>query len=106
MADLAGENAFGTFRRLLGWRRERRWRLERAAMYAGADVLVLARTKSGRTWLRAMMSHVYQRRYGLPDNELLIFDNLHERDAQVPRIYFGRDLEIPLYLLRQRRAGA
>lgn len=74
------------------------------ARIAVADAFVISHTKSGRTWLRAMVSHVYHRRYGLPPDELLIFDNLQALDRRVPRIFFCRDLDIPVYLLRQRRA--
>src|SRR5690606_16409111 len=68
-----------------------RWRLERAAMYAGADVLVLARTKSGRTWLRVLLSHLYHLRYGVPADELLRFDNFHRLNRAIPKIHFSHD---------------
>ncbi|HEX6111830.1 MAG TPA: sulfotransferase domain-containing protein [Geminicoccaceae bacterium] len=91
MTELAGESRTGPLRRLLDWRRERRWRLERAAMYAGADVLVISRTKSGRTWLRVMLSHLYHLRYGAPPDELLRFDNFHRLAPTIPRIHFSHD---------------
>ena len=64
-------------------RRHRELRRARAC-----DLLVLSRAKSGRTWLRAMLSRLYQRRYGLPEAQLLEFDNFHKRDPAVPRILF------------------
>jgi hypothetical protein len=36
-----------------------------------AAVLVISRTKSGRTWLRAMASHLCQLRRGVPVDRLL-----------------------------------
>jgi len=49
-----------------------------------ADILVLSRAKSGRTWLRAMLSRLYQKKYGLADNQLLEYDNFHQQNAAVP----------------------
>ncbi len=49
-----------------------------------ADHIVLSRAKSGRTWLRAMLSRLYQQHYGLPENMLLDYDNFHRRDAAIP----------------------
>ncbi len=52
------------------------------------DLVVLSRAKSGRTWLRAMLSRLYQRRHGLPETQLLEFDNFHRQDPAVPKILF------------------
>lgn len=49
-----------------------------------ADLLVLSRAKSGRTWLRAMLSRLYQRRHGLPERQLIEYDNFHRQCAAVP----------------------
>lgn len=54
-----------------------------------ADAIILSRAKSGRTWLRAMISACYHERYGLPDNLLLEFDNLHRLDRRVPKVSFA-----------------
>ncbi len=54
-----------------------------------ADAVILSRAKSGRTWLRAMISACYHERYGLPENLLLEFDNLHRLDRRVPKISFA-----------------
>lgn len=50
--------------------------------------MVLSRAKSGRTWLRAMLSRLYQQRHGLDEAQLLEFDNFHEQNAEIPRFYF------------------
>jgi hypothetical protein len=63
------------------------------------DAMVLSRAKSGRTWVRAMLSRLYQRHHGLPDDELLEFDNFHRRDAAVPRVLFTHG-----HYLRERLA--
>lgn len=68
----------------------RKWlrgRLE-IAQFHDADFAVLSRAKSGRTWLRAMISRLYQLKYGQPENELLEFDNFHRRNPLVPKICF------------------
>ncbi len=56
-----------------------------------ADVVVVSFGKSGRTWVRVMLSHLFRVLYGLPDNALLGFDNFHNMDRRVPRIFFTHD---------------
>ena len=51
-----------------------------------ADLLVLSRAKSGRTWLRAILSRLYQRRHGLAEQQLLEYDNFHRQAPAVPVI--------------------
>ncbi len=53
-----------------------------------ADIVVVSISKSGRTWLRAMLSRYYQSKFNLPETELLEFDNLHHLNANAPRILF------------------
>lgn len=53
-----------------------------------ADVLIVSVAKSGRTWLRAMLSRYYQLACGLPERMLLEYDNFHALDARVPRTLF------------------
>lgn len=53
-----------------------------------ADWLLVSWGKSGRTWLRVMLSRVYQLQFGLPDYHLLDFDNLHRMDRRAPKIFF------------------
>jgi hypothetical protein len=50
--------------------------------------MVLSRAKSGRTWLRAMLSRLYQQHYALDEAQLIEFDNFHEQNAAVPTIFF------------------
>ena len=56
-----------------------------------ADAVVVSFGKSGRTWLRMLMSRYYQRRYDLPDASFIGFDNLTRKDARIPRLFFTHD---------------
>lgn len=56
-----------------------------------ADYVVVSYGKSGRTWLRVMLSRFYQQRYGLPEQSLLGFDNLHRVNPAVPKVLFTHD---------------
>src|SRR5262249_47689692 len=85
-----------------GWRREQRWRRKRARMYTESDVLVISRTKSGRTWLRVMLSHLCHLRFGVPERELLQFDNFHRMDPRIPRVHFTHDTLFAHYAPRGR----
>src|SRR5438045_8925553 len=60
-------------------------------MYARSDVLILSRTKSGRTWLRVMLSHLFHQQYGIPERELVQFDNFHRLECRIPRVHFTHD---------------
>lgn len=76
--------------RLDVWYRARRrqqkivWRLKRS------DAVVVTHTKSGRTWLLVMISHLFHLKYGTPERAIVKFDNLHRQDARVPKLYFTR----------------
>jgi len=47
--------------------------------------------KSGRTWLRVMISHLFRVMYRLPENAILGFDNFHNLNKSVPKIFFTHD---------------
>ena len=49
-----------------------------------ADVLVIGHPKSGTTWMRAMLSHLYHQRYRLPHSILIKSDELSNLDERVP----------------------
>jgi hypothetical protein len=55
---------------------------------AQADVAVVSFAKSGRTWLRVMLSHLFQLKYGLPEDVLIERDNLHRMNPAVPIFLF------------------
>jgi hypothetical protein len=56
-----------------------------------ADYVFVSYGKSGRTWLRVMLSRFFQIRYGLPEDCLLSFDNLHGLNRAVPKVLFTHD---------------
>jgi hypothetical protein len=77
---------------------ERRLRgREQVRKLAQADVVIVSFGKSGRTWLRVMLSGFYQRVYGLSPRSLLGFDNFHRRNPAIPRIFFTHDNYIADY---------
>lgn len=73
---------FPTERRLRGWLEQQR--LDRA------DYAVVSFGKSGRTWLRVMISRIYQRRHGLSE-ELIEYSNYHRANSALPRVLFTHD---------------
>lgn len=56
-----------------------------------ADCVVVSYGKSGRTWLRVMLSRFYQVKHGLSSRHLISFDNLHRRKPEIPKIFFTHD---------------
>ena len=56
-----------------------------------ADIVLVSFGKSGRTWLRVMISHLFRVMYKLPDNAILGFDNFHNLNTAVPKIFFTHD---------------
>jgi alcohol sulfotransferase len=56
-----------------------------------ADIVLVSFGKSGRTWLRVMLSRLYQQMYGLPERSLIGFDNFHRMNADIPRMFFTHD---------------
>ncbi len=53
-----------------------------------SDWVLMSWGKSGRTWLRVMLSRAYQLKGGLDARELLDFDNLKRLDPQLPAVFF------------------
>jgi hypothetical protein len=56
-----------------------------------ADCVVVSFGKSGRTWLRMMISRFYQVKHGLSERHLMGFDNLHRKCSEIPKIFFTHD---------------
>jgi len=56
-----------------------------------ADVVIVSFGKSGRTWLRVLISRFYQIKHNLGDNKLIGFDNLHRMNSDVPKLFFTHD---------------
>ena len=90
-------------RRLLHWRMrgqpeadiliaERKLRgVEQFDKLQRADIVVVSFGKSGRTWLRVMISHLFRVMYKLPENAILGFDNFHNLNRAVPKTFFTHD---------------
>src|SRR4029453_3021959 len=53
-----------------------------------ADVVVVSFGKSGRTWVRVLLSRFFQLRFGLKPSAFIGFDNLHRRNGGIPRVLF------------------
>jgi hypothetical protein len=79
-ALLPEEKRISLDRRLRGREEQRRIR--------AADYILMSWGKSGRTWLRVMLSRFYQQAYGMPDHSMLGFDNYHRRDSRIPSVLF------------------
>ena len=69
------------------WRRGR----EEYWKHQNCQYIFASYGKSGRTWVRVMISRYYQLAYSLPDNILMGFDNFHRMDKRVPQIFFTHD---------------
>jgi hypothetical protein len=63
-----------------------------------ADVVIVSFGKSGRTWLRVMLSHYYQKRFHLESGQLIERDNFHLLNAAIPRFLFTHDNYLPDYV--------
>ena len=62
--------------------------LRDAAWLSEADAVIVSFPKSGRTFVRAMLARLYQRRFGIDDRGLLEFPTLRRAAANVPRVLF------------------
>jgi hypothetical protein len=78
--------------------RDRRIKLERwlrgkeeYRKLVDADAVIVSFGKSGRTWLRVLMSRFYQVKHGFGENKLIGFDNLHRLNPEVPKLFFTHD---------------
>ncbi len=69
------------------WRRGR----EEYWKYRQCDYIFASYGKSGRTWVRVMISRYYQLQYKLPDNILMGFDNFTRMNRDIPKIFFTHD---------------
>ncbi len=70
-----------------------RWRRGREEFwkYNNCQYIFASYGKSGRTWVRVMISRYYQLVYNLADNILMGFDNFSRLDPAIPKIFFTHD---------------
>lgn len=69
----------------VGQRRKLLSRLE-LAKAENANLLIIGHPKSGNTWLKVMISRLYQVRYNLPSNRLINTDELSRKHPDIPRL--------------------
>ena len=62
-----------------------------------ADAVIVSFGKSGRTWLRVMLSRFYQVKHGFGERYLIGFDNLHRKNREIPKLFFTHDNYIKDY---------
>lgn len=62
--------------------------LRDAAWLSEADAAVVSFPKSGRTFVRAMLARLYQRRFGIDERGLLEFPTLRHAPPDAPRVLF------------------
>jgi hypothetical protein len=56
------------------------------AKAARTDLLIIGHPKSGNTWLKVMLSRLYQVRHGIPASVIVTSDELARRNPAIPRI--------------------
>ena len=62
--------------------------LRDAAWLEVADAVVVSFPKSGRTFVRAMVARLYQRRFWIDERQLLEFPTLRRAPGEAPRVLF------------------
>ncbi|GAB5450870.1 MAG: sulfotransferase domain-containing protein [Halioglobus sp.] len=66
-------------------RRKQLAKLELAKAHA-ANFLIIGHPKSGNTWLKVMISRLYQLRYNLPESKLINTDEFARKIPEIPRL--------------------
>ncbi len=79
-------------------------RLELAKAHR-AGFIIIGHPKSGNTWLKAMISRLYQLRYDLPESKLINTDEFSRRIPEIPRLaatngYYSYEGEVGRLLAR------
>jgi len=87
----------------LWWRfkDERRRTRKRLPELEAADLVLVSHAKSGRTWLLAMISHVFHLTRGVPVDELWDDDNFHLLDPAIPRLFATHERNEPAPVRRR-----
>ena len=80
---LSGERNLRVERYLRGFEESRKLRR--------AHAVIVSFGKSGRTWLRVMLSRFYGIRHGLSEGSLMGFDNLSRKHPAIPKLLFTHD---------------
>jgi len=89
LRDLTDGVAVQALRLIPGsWARRVRRDLRDDAWLRHADAVIISFPKSGRTFVRAMLSRLFQRRFGIDERMLLEFPALRKAAPNVPRLLF------------------
>lgn len=64
---------------------------EEAKKLEKADAVIVSFGKSGRTWLRVMVSRYFTHKYGLSSSAMMEFDELKRRNSAIPSLFFTHD---------------
>jgi len=56
-----------------------------------ADCVIVSFPKSGRTWMRVMITRFLQTKFGLDEMKLLGLKNMHKKNRAIPRVFFTHD---------------
>lgn len=87
--DILDSSAVQLLRLVPGsWARRMRRDLRDAAWLRHADAVIISFPKSGRTFVRAMLSRLFDRRFKIDERRLLEFPMLLRADRDVPRLLF------------------
>jgi hypothetical protein len=75
-----------------------RWELEEHWKYKRCDYVFASYKKSGRTWVRVMVSRYLQQAHdNIPDAIILGFDDFHKLNRAIPKIFFTHDNHLRRY---------
>ena len=80
----------------IAWNRWLRGRHEYRKLRV-ADCVIVSFPKSGRTWLRVMLTRFYQIRFNTQEMRLVGFNNLQRTNPEIPRFCFTHDNYIKDY---------
>ena len=64
---------------------------EEAKKLEKADAVIVSFGKSGRTWLRVMLTRYFTHKYGLSSSAMMEFDELKRRNSAIPTLFFTHD---------------
>lgn len=86
------------------WLKDWRRSAARARAFRKCDVVFLSPGKSGRTWVRAMLSQVFHLAFKTPIDALIENDNLQRLNRRVPAMFFTHGAAEPPALLQRLTA--
>lgn len=76
---------------------------EEACRLRDADAAIVSPGKSGRTWLRVMISRYFAHKYGLSEGLLMDYDEFHRAKPAVPLLHFTHDNYLKDFLGHNRK---